>query len=200
MALLHTPTTTDVDPPSFETDSEVVDVASCIGSLHRAPSTPAVLSNPPTLHEIGAEAEAEHEHELPDHEGYSPESSFTIIDKDGEAQEDSEVQRNDDSPPRLLRTLNRPAFAPTSGFTPTQLRSGWSPSRPPVRQRRAFWHPPTFRPPKHDLILGLHLRMKHHDRNKRRQKARICVVDTVKVLQNDRIRFRTRDFPHSCNH
>ena len=133
MTLLHTPTTTDVDSPSFETDSEVVYLASCIDSSHRAPSTPAVLSSPPTLHEIGAEAEAEHEHEHPDHEGYSPESSSTIIDKDGEAQEDSEVQRNDDGPPRLLRTLDRPAFAPTSGFTPTQLRSGSSPSRPPVR-------------------------------------------------------------------
>jgi hypothetical protein len=154
MALLHTPTTTDVDSPSFETDSEVGDLASSIGSLHMAPNAPAVLSSPPTLHEIEAEAE----HELSDHDGYSSESSFAIIDKDGEAQDDSVVQKNDDGSPRLLRTLDRPAFAPASSFTPTHLRSGSSPSRSPVRHRRPrptrrgltvpFGTLPTFRPPK----------------------------------------------------
>ena len=97
MALLHTPTTTDVDSPSFETNSEVRDLASGIGSLYMTPNTPAVLSSPPTLHEIGAE----HEHEHSDHEGYSSESSFAIIDKDGEAQDGSIVQkkRRRSSPP-----------------------------------------------------------------------------------------------------
>jgi len=160
LALLHTPTTTDVDSPSFETDSEVGDLASSIGGLHMIPNAPAVLSSPTTLHEIGAEAKAKakHEHELSDHDGYSSESSFAIIGKDGEVQEDSMVQQNDDGPPRLLRTLDRPAFVPASGFTPTHLRSGSSPSRSPVRQRRPrptrrgmtmhFGTLPTFRPPK----------------------------------------------------
>jgi hypothetical protein len=81
------------------------------------------------------------------------EPSFAIIDKDGEVQEAPE--KNDDALPPL-RTLERPAFAPASGFTPTHLRSGSSPSRSPVRQRRprptrydsAFGTLPTFRPPK----------------------------------------------------
>jgi len=156
IALLHTPTTTDVDSPSFETDSEVGDLASSIGSFHMAPNASAVLSGPPTLQEIGAEAG--HEHELSDHEGYSSESSFAIIDKDGEAQEESVAQKNDDGHPRLLRTLDRPGFVPASGFTPAHLRSGSSPSRSPVRQRRPrptrrgmtvpFSTLPTFRPPK----------------------------------------------------
>ena len=152
LLLLHTPTTTDVDSPSFETDS---DLASSIGSLHMATNAPAILSSPPTVHEIEAEAE----HELSDHDGYSSESSFAIIDKDGEVQEESVVQNRADPPLRSLRTLERPAFAPASGFTPpTHLRSGSSPSRSPVRQRRPrptrrgmvvpFGTLPTFRPPK----------------------------------------------------
>ena len=134
------------------------DLASSIGGLHTIPNAPAVLSSPTTLNEIGAEAEAEHEHELSDHDGYSSESSFAIIGKDGEVIEDSMVQKNDDGPPRLLRTLDRPASVPASGFTPTHLRSGSSPSRSPVRQRRPrptrrgmtvpFGTLPTFRPPK----------------------------------------------------
>jgi len=153
-ALLHTPTTTDVDSPPFETDSDVGDLASSVGSLHIAPNAPAVLPNPPTVHEIEVEAEQE----LSDHDGYSSESSFAIVDKDGEIQEDPEVQRKDNALPRPLRTLERPAFAPPSGFTPTHLRSGSSPSRSPVRQRRPrptrrgmmmpFGTLPTFRPPK----------------------------------------------------
>lgn len=153
-ALLHTPTTTDVDSPSFETDSDMGDLASSVGSLHIASNAPAVLSNPPTVHEIGAEAEQE----LSDYDGYSSESSFAIIDKDGEVQQDPEVQKEDGAPSRPLRTLERPAFAPASGFTPTHLRSGSSPSRSPVRQRRPrqtrrgvtvpFGTLPTFRPPK----------------------------------------------------
>ena len=156
VALLHTPTTTDVDSPSFETDSEVGDLSSSIGSLHMVPNAPAVLSSPTTVHEIRAEAEAEHE--LSDHDGYSSESSFAIIDKDGEVLEHSMVQKNDHGPPRLLRTLDRPAIVPASGFTPTHLRSGSSPSRSPVRHRRPrptrrgmtvpFGTLPTFRPPK----------------------------------------------------
>jgi len=153
VALLHTPTTTDVDSPSFETDSEVGDLASSIGSLHIVPSAPVVLPNPPTVHEV----EAEVEQELSDHDGYSSEPSFVIIDKDGGVQ-DSEVQKKDDAPPRPLRTLERPALVPASGFTPSHLRSGSSPSRSPARQRRPrptrrtttvpFGTLPTFRPPK----------------------------------------------------
>jgi hypothetical protein len=154
LALLHTPTTTDVDSPSFETDSDVGDLASSIGSLHMAPNAPAVLCSTPTVHEIEAEAE----HEVSDHDGYSSESSFAIIDKDGEVQEGPVVQKNYDAPPRSLRTLERPAFAPAPGFTPTHLRSGSSPSHSPVRHRRPrptrrsmtvpFGTLPTFRPPK----------------------------------------------------
>ena len=151
VALLHTPTTTDIDSPSFETDSDVGDLASSVGSLHIASTAPAVLSSPPIVHEIEAEQE------LSDHDGYSSESSFAIIDKDGEIQEGPEVQKEDDAaPPRPVRTLERPAFTPASGFTPTYLRSGSSPSRSPVRQRRPhlrgmtvpFGTLPTFRPPK----------------------------------------------------
>jgi len=104
------------------------------------------------VHEIEAEAE----HELSD--GYSSESSFAIIDRDGEIQEDPEGQQKDNAPPRTLRTLERLASVPLSAFTPTHLRSGSSPSRSPVRQRRPrpsrrgmtvpFGTLPTFRPPK----------------------------------------------------
>jgi hypothetical protein len=152
VALLHTPTTTDIDSASFETDSEVGDSASSIGGLHVLPNSAAVLSSPPTVDAIEAEKE------LTDHDGYSSESSFAIVDKDGEVQEDPETRKKDDTPLRPLRTLERPAFAPASGFTPTHLRSGSSPSRSPVRQRRSrpirrgvtvpFGTLPTFRPPK----------------------------------------------------
>ena len=155
MALLHTPTTTNVDSPSFETDSEVRDLASGIGSLYMTPNTPAVLSShssQPTPHEIGAD----HEHEHSDHEGYSSESSFAIIDKDGEAQEGSMVQKNDDGPPRILRTLDRSYL--WLWLHPTQLRLGSSPSRSPAHRRHPrstrrdmtmpFGTLPTFQPPK----------------------------------------------------
>lgn len=152
-ALLHTPTTTDVDSHTFETDSEVGGLVSSIGSFHVTPNSPAVFSCPPTADAIEAEAEQP----LSDHDGYSSESSFAIVDKDGEVQEGFEVQK-DDTHPRPLRTLERPAFAPVSSFTPTHLRSGSSPSRSPVRQRRprptrrgitvSFGTLPTFRPPK----------------------------------------------------
>jgi hypothetical protein len=142
----------------LETDSEVGDLASSVGSLHLVPNANAapILSAsdaPPTVGAIEAEQE------LSDHNGYSSESSFAIIDRDGEVQ-DSEVKvpKDDDAPPRSLRTLERPVFAPASGFTPTHLRSGSSPSRSPVRQRRPrptrrglalpFGTLPTFRPPK----------------------------------------------------